>query len=84
MLFIFAAAVFGSMFRAPATRLGTTTGETLPVDSEKLVRSTSLLAPVDVSGTAAYGDPTPVVERRSEEPPQPEQRPSESTPSSEQ
>ena len=84
MLFIFAAAVFGSMFRAPATRLGTTTGDTLPVDSEKLVRSTSLLAPVDVSGTAAYGDPTPVVERRSEEPPQPEQRSSETTPSSEQ
>jgi hypothetical protein len=67
MLFIFAAALFASMFRAPSARLGTVTGDSTLVESEKLVRSKPLLAPVDVSGTAAYGDPTPV-ERKPEEP----------------
>ncbi len=62
MLFIFAASLFASMFRAPDARLR----DAHPMDSEKLVRSNPLLAPIDVSGTAAYGDPTPV-ERKPEE-----------------
>ena len=67
MLFIFAASIFGAMFRAPSARFETATGDSSLVESERLVRSKPLLAPVDVSGTAAYGDPTPV-ERKPEEP----------------
>ncbi len=81
MLFIFAASLFASMFRAPSTRLGTPAGEITPMDSERLVRSKPLLAPIDVSGTAAYGDPTPV-ERQPEQPAPAEQSNAESeTPS---
>ena len=67
MLFIFAAALFASMFRAPSARFEPATGDSPQRESHKLVRSKPLLAPVDVSGTAAYGDPTPV-EWNSEEP----------------
>jgi hypothetical protein len=66
MLFIFAASVFASMFRAPTTKLGATAGVTRPVDSEKLVRSTPLLAPITMPETAAHGEAT-LLERRPEQ-----------------
>jgi hypothetical protein len=66
MLFIFAASIFASMFRAPANRAEAVPGNTLRGDSDRLVRSNPLVAPIDVSGTAAYGDPTPI-ERKPEE-----------------
>jgi MFS family permease len=66
MLLIFAAALFGAIFRAPAARAGATSSDGAAIDSERLVRSKPLLAPVDVSGTAAYGDPTPIVQKSGE------------------
>ncbi len=67
MLFIFAASVFASIFRAPAARAGVHAGDGHVADSDKLVRSKPLLAPVDVSDTPAYGDPAPA-ERSSSKP----------------
>ena len=67
MLFIFAAALFASMFRSPSAKFNSLSTEAVAQDSDKLVRSTTLLAPVDVSSSPAYGDPTPV-ERNVAEP----------------
>jgi hypothetical protein len=76
MLFIFAAALFASMFRSPSAKFKSLSTEGVAQDSDKLVRSTTLLAPVDVSSSPAYGDPTPVernvaepVEGTTEQPP---------------
>jgi hypothetical protein len=57
MLFIFAASIFGSMFRAPTMKVEATSGGTRAPQSDKLVRSNPLLAPVDLSGSTFYEDP---------------------------
>lgn len=59
MLFIFAASIFASMFRAPTAKLQTSSGDGIRRESDKLVRSTPLLAPVDLSGTAPFVDSAP-------------------------
>jgi hypothetical protein len=71
MLFIFAAALFASMFRAPSSAFNALTTKGTRGDSDKLVRSAALLAPVDVSNSPAYGlEPAcaePIAETNAEE-----------------
>jgi hypothetical protein len=67
MLFIFAASLFASMFRAPATKLATSSPAGHARESDKLVSSKPLLAPVDVSRATPYSPSAPV-EHTDEEP----------------
>jgi hypothetical protein len=60
MLFIFAAALFASMFRAPATKLATSSSVEPGRQPDKLVSSKPLLAPVDVSRATPYSASIPV------------------------
>jgi hypothetical protein len=67
MLFIFAASLFAPMFRAPATKRATASPAGHTRESEKLVSSKPLLAPVDVSRATPYSASIPV-EHTQEEP----------------
>jgi hypothetical protein len=78
MLFIFAAALFANLFRSPRGKFDTLAPEgPTEEDPEKLVSSKTLVAPVDVSSSPAYGGPLPL-ELTQAQAPEPSQPTSES------
>ena len=80
MLFIFAAALFSSLFRSPHAKRGALAPQGITSESaETLVSSKPLVAPVDVSSSLAYGNPLPIEEGQESPPAPPQEEASEPT-----